>query len=59
MGASEPVRIQGAWVEEKEIHAVVKFCRSSASPSSRRRGPLRFVDKKKQIDEEIGDDWTC
>jgi len=56
MGASKPVRIQGAWVEEKEIHAVVKFCREQREPEFREDVTAPVVDKKKQIDEEIGDD---
>jgi S-DNA-T family DNA segregation ATPase FtsK/SpoIIIE len=56
MGASKPVRIQGAWVDEKEIHAVVKFCKDQREPEFREDVTAPVVDKKKQIDEEIGDD---
>jgi S-DNA-T family DNA segregation ATPase FtsK/SpoIIIE len=56
MGASKPVRIQGAWVDEKEIHDVVKFCKDQREPEFREDLTSPPVDKKKQIDEEIGDD---
>jgi S-DNA-T family DNA segregation ATPase FtsK/SpoIIIE len=56
MGASKPVRIQGAWVEEKEIAAVVKFCKDQREPEFREDLTTPPVDKKKQIDEEVGDD---
>jgi S-DNA-T family DNA segregation ATPase FtsK/SpoIIIE len=56
MGASKPVRIQGAWVDEKEIQAVVKFCKDQREPEFRPDVLVPVQDKKKQIDEEIGDD---
>jgi S-DNA-T family DNA segregation ATPase FtsK/SpoIIIE len=56
MGASKPTRIQGAWVEEKEISAVVKFCKDQREPEFREGVVDAPPSKKKQIDEEIGDD---
>ena len=56
MGASKPVRIQGAWVDEKEIAAVVKFCKDQREPEFREDVTAPVQDKKKQIDEEVGDD---
>ena len=56
MGASKPVRIQGAWVDEKEIRDVVKFCKDQREPEFREDLTAPPPDKKKQIDEEIGDD---
>ena len=32
MGASKPQRIQGAWVPEKEINAVVAHCKEQLQP---------------------------
>jgi S-DNA-T family DNA segregation ATPase FtsK/SpoIIIE len=55
MGASKPVRIQGAWVGENEIEAVVKFCRDQREPEFR-PDVLTPVQEKKKIDEDIGDD---
>ncbi|MDI6097552.1 DNA translocase FtsK [Actinoplanes sp. NEAU-A12] len=56
MGASKPVRIQGAWVEEKEIAAVVKFCKDQREPEFRPDVTEAPPSKKKDIDEDIGDD---
>ncbi|GAB1642438.1 DNA translocase FtsK [Krasilnikovia sp. MM14-A1259] len=56
MGASKPIRIQGAWVEEKEIASVVKFCKDQREPEFRPDVTAPPPDKKKEIDEEIGDD---
>nr|WP_221378667.1 DNA translocase FtsK 4TM domain-containing protein [Actinoplanes polyasparticus] len=56
MGASKPVRIQGAWVDEKEIAAVVKFCKDQREPEFREDVTEVPQSKKKQIDEEVGDD---
>ncbi len=56
MGASKPTRLQGAWVDEKEISAVVKFCKDQREPEFRPDVLTPVQDKKKQIDEEIGDD---
>ncbi|GAA2862453.1 cell division protein FtsK [Actinoplanes cyaneus] len=56
MGASKPTRIQGAWVDEKEIAAVVKFCKDQREPEFREDVTEAPPSKKKEIDEEIGDD---
>jgi S-DNA-T family DNA segregation ATPase FtsK/SpoIIIE len=56
MGASKPTRIQGAWVDEKEIAAVVKFCKDQREPEFRQDVIEVPQSKKKDIDEEIGDD---
>ncbi|WP_328461371.1 DNA translocase FtsK [Actinoplanes sp. NBC_00393] len=56
MGASKPTRIQGAWVDEKEISAVVKFCKDQREPEFREGVTEAPPSKKKEIDEEIGDD---
>ncbi|MEG3634964.1 FtsK/SpoIIIE family DNA translocase [Micromonospora palythoicola] len=56
MGASKPVRIQGAWVTEREINDVVKFCKDQREPEFRPDVLTPAQDSKKKIDEDIGDD---
>jgi S-DNA-T family DNA segregation ATPase FtsK/SpoIIIE len=56
MGASKPVRIQGAWVDEKEIADVVKFCKDQREPEFRPDVLTPAQDSKKKVDEDIGDD---
>ncbi|MFG2107988.1 DNA translocase FtsK [Micromonospora chersina] len=56
MGASKPIRIQGAWVTEREIHDVVKFCKDQREPEFRPDVLAPAQDSKKKIDEDIGDD---
>ena len=56
MGASKPQRIQGAWVTEREIADVVKFCKDQREPEFRPDVLAPAQDSKKKIDEDIGDD---
>ncbi|WP_413644260.1 FtsK/SpoIIIE domain-containing protein [Micromonospora sp. RTP1Z1] len=56
MGASKPVRIQGAWVTEREIADVVKFCKDQREPEFRSDVLAPAQESKKKIDEDIGDD---
>ncbi|MEV0809530.1 DNA translocase FtsK 4TM domain-containing protein [Micromonospora sp. NPDC050200] len=56
MGASKPVRIQGAWVTEREIADVVKFCKGQREPEFRPDVLAPAQDSRKKIDEDIGDD---
>ncbi|NBE81993.1 DNA translocase FtsK [Micromonospora rubida] len=56
MGASKPVRIQGAWVTEREITDVVKFCKDQREPEFRPDVLAPAQDTRKKVDEEIGDD---
>jgi len=56
MGASKPVRIQGAWVGENEISDIVNFCKKQREPEFRPDVLAKPADPKKKIDEDIGDD---
>nr|BEK68439.1 DNA translocase FtsK [Kitasatospora purpeofusca] len=55
MGASKPIRMQGAFVTEAEIAAVVKHCKEQSSVAYRDDVTVGGAPKK-EIDEEIGDD---
>ena len=55
MGASKPMRIQGALVTDAEVAAVVKHCKEQRQPAFREdlaAGPA----EKKEVDQDIGDD---
>ncbi|MFN2522274.1 MAG: DNA translocase FtsK [Mycobacteriales bacterium] len=55
MGASKPMRIQGALVTDAEVAAVVAHCKGQRQPAFREdiQAP---VAQERQVDEEIGDD---
>ncbi|MGI5458488.1 DNA translocase FtsK [Streptomyces sp. CA-249302] len=55
MGQNKPTRMQGAFVTEDEIHAVVQHCKDQMAPVFRDDVTVG-TKQKKEIDEEIGDD---
>ncbi|WP_316527361.1 FtsK/SpoIIIE family DNA translocase [Kitasatospora brasiliensis] len=55
MGASKPVRMQGAFVTEAEIAKVVQHCKDQLT-AVYRDDVMVGGGPKKEIDEEIGDD---
>jgi len=55
MGASKPIRLQNAFVSEKEIRDIVAHCKKQAEPNYREdvaAGP----ERSREIDADIGDD---
>jgi S-DNA-T family DNA segregation ATPase FtsK/SpoIIIE len=55
MGASKPVRVQGSWVTEAEIHLVVKHCKEQLTPTYR-EDVTAPAAAKRDLDDDIGDD---
>jgi DNA segregation ATPase FtsK/SpoIIIE, S-DNA-T family len=55
MGASKPMRIQGSWVTENEIRAVVEHCKEQLQPTYREDVTV-VPGPSKDLDDEIGDD---
>ncbi|MFF3958712.1 DNA translocase FtsK [Streptomyces sp. NPDC001890] len=55
MGANKPTRMQGAFVTEDEVAAVVQHCKDQMAPVFREDVVVGGA-KKKEIDEDIGDD---
>ncbi|HEY0718156.1 MAG TPA: DNA translocase FtsK, partial [Streptosporangiaceae bacterium] len=55
MGASKPVRLQNAFVSEKEIREIVAHCKKQAEPDYREDVQV-VPGKSRDIDTDIGDD---
>ncbi|WP_392962154.1 DNA translocase FtsK [Streptomyces sp. LN245] len=55
MGANKPTRMQGAFVTEDEVAAIVQHCKDQMAPVFRDDVTVG-TRQKKEIDEDIGDD---
>ena len=56
MGASKPIRVQGAYIGDDEINAVVAYARDQAQPDYTDGVTAAKAGEKKEIDADIGDD---
>ncbi|WP_309229826.1 DNA translocase FtsK [Blastococcus sp. TML/M2B] len=57
IGAGKPMRVQGAFVTDAEIEAVVEFSKRQAEPEYREEVfSAGSTGEKKEIDEDIGND---
>ncbi|HEY3736886.1 MAG TPA: DNA translocase FtsK [Jatrophihabitans sp.] len=57
MGASKPARMQGAYVTDGEIHAIVEHCKTQLQPVYREDVTVVAPSSpKKDMEEEVGDD---
>jgi S-DNA-T family DNA segregation ATPase FtsK/SpoIIIE len=54
MGSSKPIRLQNAFVSEKEIRDIVLHCKKQAEPTYRE--DVAAAPEKREIDSDIGDD---
>jgi S-DNA-T family DNA segregation ATPase FtsK/SpoIIIE len=55
MGASKAIRLQGAFVSETEIEAVVAHCKEQLQPTYREDVTVA-ASTKREVDDDIGDD---
>jgi len=57
MGASKPVRLQGAFCPTRRSTRSFKHCRGSSSPTT--RTTTETAESRKQIDEESATTSSC
>ncbi|MFI7170114.1 FtsK/SpoIIIE family DNA translocase [Rhodococcoides fascians] len=56
MGAGKPTRLQGAFITDEEISAVVDFAKNQAEPEYNDTVTAAKVSDQKDVDPDIGDD---
>ncbi|GBE66990.1 DNA translocase FtsK [Mycobacterium sp. MFM001] len=57
MGAGKPIRLQGAFITDEEIHAVVAACKEQAEPEyTEGVTTAKPTGERKDVDPDIGDD---
>ena len=57
MGASKPIRLQGAYITDDEIHAVVNACKDQAEPEyTDGVTTAKPTGERTDVDPDIGDD---
>jgi S-DNA-T family DNA segregation ATPase FtsK/SpoIIIE len=56
MGSSRPVRIQGAFITDEEINAMVSFVKDQAQPEYTEGVTAAKASEKREIEDDIGDD---
>ncbi|MGB6205470.1 DNA translocase FtsK 4TM domain-containing protein [Mycobacterium sp.] len=57
MGASKPIRLQGAFITDEEIHAVVSACKEQAEPQyTDGVTTAKPTAERTDVDPDIGDD---
>jgi DNA segregation ATPase FtsK/SpoIIIE, S-DNA-T family len=57
MGASKPIRLQGAYITDEEIHAVVTACKEQAEPQyTDGVTTAKPTGERTDVDPDIGDD---
>ena len=54
MGSNKPIRVQGAWVSEPELHKLVSHVKSQMDPDY--RNDVTQPQASRVVDSEIGDD---
>ena len=57
MGAGKPIRLQGAYITDEEIQAVVSACKEQAEPEyTEGVTAAKTTGERKDVDPDIGDD---